>query len=64
MAASIGAEMFTVEPTEEELVNALEDVIWHVEQPISTLHGTGKILLSKFVRAHGYKVWFTLARMR
>lgn len=48
--------MITVEPTEEDLVNALDDVIWHSEQPVRTLHGAGKIVLSKSVRAHGYKV--------
>ncbi|KAJ7621747.1 putative asparagine synthase [Mycena polygramma] len=55
-ATFIGAEEHMVKITEVELVDALEDTIWHVEQPIWSFHGPGKFLLSKFTREQGYKV--------
>ncbi|KAJ6466037.1 putative asparagine synthase [Mycena vitilis] len=55
-AAFIGAEEHMVKITEVQLVDALEDTIWHVEQPIWSFHGPGKFLLSKFTREQGYKV--------
>ncbi|KAJ6570332.1 putative asparagine synthase [Mycena sp. CBHHK59/15] len=55
-AAFIGAEEHMVEVTEVDLVNALEETMWHVEQPIFSFHGPGKFLLSKFVHNKGYKV--------
>lgn len=56
MAASIGADFITVEPSEADLVNAIEQCVYHSEGPISSFHGPGKIILSKFVRDSGYKV--------
>ncbi|KAJ7982943.1 putative asparagine synthase [Mycena polygramma] len=55
-AAFIGAEEHMVNITEVELVNVLEETIWHVEQPIWSFHGPGKFLLSRFTRDQGYKV--------
>ncbi|KAJ7510872.1 putative asparagine synthase [Mycena galericulata] len=43
--------------TEGDMVNALEEAIYHGEQPIiSSLLAGGKFLLSKFVHDKGYKV--------
>ncbi|KAJ7443531.1 putative asparagine synthase [Mycena latifolia] len=55
-AAFIGADSHMVNPTEVDLVSALEPTMWHAEQPIFTFHGPGKYLLSKYVHAQGYKV--------
>ncbi|KAJ6573549.1 putative asparagine synthase [Mycena vulgaris] len=55
-AAHIGAEIHKVKATEAALVDVLEEAIWHSEQPNTTFHGAGKILLSDAVRHHGYKV--------
>lgn len=45
--------------TEDDLLNAFEESVWHVEQPQFNLNGVGKFLLSKFVQDHGYKVVLT-----
>ncbi|KAJ7811065.1 putative asparagine synthase [Mycena olivaceomarginata] len=55
-ATFIGAEAHMVNVTEADLVDVLEQTIWHVEQPIFSFHGPGKYLLSKFVHEKGYKV--------
>ncbi|KAJ7881864.1 nucleophile aminohydrolase [Mycena leptocephala] len=54
-AAFIGADVHTLALTESDLVNALDDTVWHCEQPIFSFQGPGKFLLSKFVREKGYK---------
>ncbi|KAJ7487278.1 putative asparagine synthase [Mycena galericulata] len=55
--AFLGAEEHVVKVTEGDLVNALEEAIYHGEQPIiSSLLAAGKFLLSKFVHDKGYKV--------
>lgn len=56
MASSINADAHMVEPTEAELVAEYENSVWHVEQPVITLHSAAKIILSKFAREKGYKV--------
>ncbi|KAJ7140775.1 putative asparagine synthase [Mycena epipterygia] len=55
-AEHIGAEIHKVSATEAELVDALEESIWHSEQVNSSFHGAGKVLLSRAVRSKGYKV--------
>ena len=42
--------------TEDDLLRAFEESVWHVEQPQINLNGVGKFLLSKFVRDEGYNV--------
>ncbi|KAJ7576694.1 putative asparagine synthase [Mycena floridula] len=59
MAESIGATIHMVTPTEEDLVRHFETAVYHAEQPSSTFHGSGKVILSDFVRKHGYKVVLT-----
>ncbi|KAJ7573232.1 putative asparagine synthase [Mycena floridula] len=56
MADSIGAIAHMVAPTEDDLVRYFEQSVYHAEQPVLTLHGSGKIILSEFVRKQGYKV--------
>ncbi|KAJ7576700.1 hypothetical protein C8J56DRAFT_899787 [Mycena floridula] len=56
MAESIGAIIHMVPPTEEDLVRYFETAVYRAEQPTSTFHGSGKIILSDFVRKHGYKL--------
>ncbi|KAJ7457877.1 putative asparagine synthase [Mycena latifolia] len=55
-AAHLGAEIHMVKATEAALVDVLEESIWHSEQPNTTFHGAGKLLLSNAVRRNGYKV--------
>ncbi|KAJ7128036.1 putative asparagine synthase [Mycena epipterygia] len=55
-AAFVGAEEHMVRVTEADLVEVLEQTVWHAEQPITSFHGAGKYLLSKFVHEKGYKV--------
>ncbi|KAI3621773.1 asparagine synthase [Moniliophthora roreri] len=56
MAESIGAIVHMVMPTEEDLVCAFQKVVYHAEQPVTSLHGAGKLILSEHYRRHGYKV--------
>jgi asparagine synthase (glutamine-hydrolysing) len=56
MAELIGAEVHMVAPTEADLVGAFERSVYHAEQPVMSMHGPGKIILSEFVRKQGYKV--------
>ncbi|KAJ7867791.1 putative asparagine synthase [Mycena leptocephala] len=58
-AAFIGADSHTLPLTESDLVNALDDTVWHCEQPIFSFQGPGKFLLSKFAREKGFKVVLT-----
>ncbi|KAJ7573240.1 putative asparagine synthase [Mycena floridula] len=53
MADSIGAIAHMVAPTEDDLVRYFEQSVYHAEQPVLTLHGSGKIILSEFVRRQG-----------
>ncbi|KAJ6468068.1 putative asparagine synthase [Mycena vitilis] len=55
-AAHLGADLVKVEATEAKLVDLLEESTWHSEQPNSTFHGAGKLLLSQAVRDAGFKV--------
>ncbi|ESK95246.1 asparagine synthase [Moniliophthora roreri MCA 2997] len=59
MAESIGAEIHMVAPTEEDLVREFPRSIYHTEQPTMSFHGTGKMILSKFVHDNGYRVVLT-----
>ncbi|KAJ6487077.1 putative asparagine synthase [Mycena vitilis] len=58
-AAFIGADSHEVPLTEADLVDALEDSVWHCEQPIFSFQCPGKLLLSKFARKKGFKVVLT-----
>lgn len=60
MADSIGAVTHMVTPTEDDLVRYFDQSVYHAEQPVFTLHGSGKIILSEFVREQGYKVRISL----
>jgi len=55
-AAHIGADLRKVNATEALLVDFLEESIWHSEQPNTSFHGAGKVLLSRAVRDAGFKV--------
>lgn len=59
MAKHIGATMHLVEPTEQELVDELETVIYHCEAPVYSLTAAGKLILSRSVRREGFKVVLT-----
>ncbi|KAJ7167149.1 putative asparagine synthase [Mycena crocata] len=58
-AAFIGADSHMLPLSESDLVNALEETVWHCEQPIFGLQSPGKFLLSKFARDKGFKVVLT-----
>ncbi|KAJ7456252.1 putative asparagine synthase [Mycena galericulata] len=58
-AAFIGADSHMVPLAESDLVDALEETVWHCEQPIFSFQGPGKFLLSKFAREKGFKVVLT-----
>ncbi|KAJ7212590.1 asparagine synthase [Mycena pura] len=55
-AAHLSADLRKVDATEALLVRALEEAVWHSEQPHATFHGAGKLLLSRAVRDAGFKV--------
>ncbi|KAJ7162393.1 nucleophile aminohydrolase, partial [Mycena filopes] len=55
-AAHLGADVHMVNVDEGVLVSALEEAVWHAEQPGGTFQGAGKVLLSRAVREKGYKV--------
>ncbi|KAJ7229997.1 putative asparagine synthase [Mycena pura] len=55
-ALHIGADLRKVDATEARLVDYLEDSIWYSEQPTTTYHGAGRLLMSKAVRDAGFKV--------
>ncbi|KAJ7214900.1 putative asparagine synthase [Mycena pura] len=55
-AAHIGADLRKVDATEALLVGMLDESIWHSEQPTTTFHGAGRLLLSRAVRDAGFKV--------
>ncbi|KAJ7354360.1 putative asparagine synthase, partial [Mycena albidolilacea] len=55
-SAHLGVDLIKVEATEAKLVGMIEESIWHSEHLITTLHGAGKLLLSKAVHEAGYKV--------
>ena len=59
MAESIGAEIHMVTPTEEDLVRTFPKAVYHSEQPTLAFHSAGKVILSEYVRNHGYKVVLT-----
>ncbi|KAJ7577813.1 putative asparagine synthase [Mycena floridula] len=59
MAESIGANIHMIAPSEQDLVNYFEKCVYHTETPVIAFHGAGKIILSEFVRQHGYKVVMT-----
>ncbi|KAJ7828020.1 putative asparagine synthase [Mycena olivaceomarginata] len=55
-ATHLGVDLIKVEATEAKLVGLVEESIWHSEHLHTTLHGAGKLLLSKAVHEAGYKV--------
>ncbi|KAL0570486.1 hypothetical protein V5O48_011474 [Marasmius crinis-equi] len=59
MADFIGAEQHLVIPSEADLVNHFEQSVYHVEGPVHTMHGAGKLLLSEYVHERGFKVILT-----
>ncbi|KAF8803087.1 putative asparagine synthase [Phlegmacium glaucopus] len=59
MAEMIGAECHMVQPSEIDLVSVLEKAVYHTEQPVHTMHPSGKLILSEYIRAKGYKVVLT-----
>ncbi|ESK93670.1 likely peroxisomal biogenesis aaa atpase pex1 [Moniliophthora roreri MCA 2997] len=59
MAESIGAIIHMVTPTEKDLVDQFPKAVYHTEQPTLSFHGTGKMILSEYVRDNGCKVVLT-----
>ncbi|KAK1219531.1 hypothetical protein PQX77_017719 [Marasmius sp. AFHP31] len=59
MADFIGAESHMITPSEKEIVDHFEASVYHSEQPVTTFHGAGKLILSEYVRDHGFKVVLT-----
>ncbi|KAG0169678.1 hypothetical protein DFQ28_003486 [Apophysomyces sp. BC1034] len=58
-AASCNAIFHKMVVSDNDLINAFEDSIWHVEMPHFNLNAVGKFLLSELVRSNGYKVVLT-----
>jgi asparagine synthetase B (glutamine-hydrolysing) len=46
-AAFVGTDAHTLALTESDLVNALDNTVWHCEKPIFSFQGPGKFVLSK-----------------
>ncbi|KAF8970150.1 putative asparagine synthase [Flammula alnicola] len=59
MAEMIGADINMVTPTEADLISRFDQAVYHIEQPVYTLHACGKLILSEHVRDQGYKVVLT-----
>lgn len=63
MAASIGAEVNTVQPTEADLVRYFEKAVMHAEGPLLSFHRPGRLILNEHVRKHdirrqaGRSIW-------
>ncbi|KAJ7132680.1 putative asparagine synthase [Mycena filopes] len=55
-AAFIGADFHPLPLTEMDLVDALDDTVWHCEQPVFSFQAPGRFLLSKFAQEKGFKV--------
>lgn len=47
-----------VTPKEAELIARFDQAVYHIEQPASTLHATGKIIITEHVHKQGYKMHF------
>ncbi|KAG0172729.1 hypothetical protein DFQ28_007436 [Apophysomyces sp. BC1034] len=58
-AAFCGAVFHKLVVSQEDLVNAFDESVWHVEMPLFNMNTVGKFLLSKLVRNSGYKVVLT-----
>ncbi|KAG0177294.1 hypothetical protein DFQ28_006124, partial [Apophysomyces sp. BC1034] len=58
-AVFCGAVFHKLEVTEQVLVSAFDESVWHVEMPHYNMNAAGKFLLSELVRDSGYKVVLT-----
>ncbi|KAL0576097.1 hypothetical protein V5O48_005871 [Marasmius crinis-equi] len=59
MADSIGADLHLITPSEADLVNHFEQSVYHVEGPVHSMNGAGKLMLSEYVHDRGFKVILT-----
>lgn len=55
-AEAAGADMKVLCPSEQDLIEAFEQCIWHSELALSDLGGAAKHLLSALVQKAGYRV--------
>ncbi|KAG9415551.1 hypothetical protein AC1031_008999 [Aphanomyces cochlioides] len=58
-AKHVNARFNVFHGTQEAMMDAFDDAVWHWEAPILDFNGTAKFLLSKYVRDAGYKVVLT-----
>lgn len=59
MAERCNAEFVSIPITAASLAEGLADSVWHCEQPFANGHAVAKFLLSRAVRAQGYRVVLT-----
>jgi asparagine synthase (glutamine-hydrolysing) len=59
MAERVGAEFHPIPVRQSDLADHFADAIWHAETVCINAHGVAKFLLSRAVRAAGYKVVLT-----
>jgi asparagine synthase (glutamine-hydrolysing) len=59
MAERVGAEFHPIPVRQSDLADHFTDAIWHAETVCINAHGVAKFLLSRAVRAAGYKVVLT-----
>ncbi|KAJ8085950.1 hypothetical protein PM082_004769 [Marasmius tenuissimus] len=59
MGEVIDADIHMITPSEEEIVSHFEESVYHSEQPVTTFHGAGKLILAEYVRDMGFKVVLT-----
>ena len=45
-----------VTPSEGDLLAKFDDVVYHSEEPVHTMHAAGKMVLNETIRKEGYKV--------
>ena len=59
MAESVGAEQVVMRLNADHLYDFFEETIWHTERTIYNTLGVAKLLMSRRVNEHGYKVVMT-----
>lgn len=59
MAESVGAEQVIMRLNADHLYDFFEETIWHTERTIYNTLGVAKLLMSRRVNEHGYKVVMT-----
>lgn len=55
----LGAELYPVTLTEEDIASRFEDTVWYTETPIPDVNGMGRVAVGELAHSHGKKVILT-----